>query len=399
MQAVEIRPGIYWVGVNDRSTDRFEGLWPVLEHGVSYNSYLIKDDKTALIDLSKEAFSDDFLAKVSALIDIRKLDYVIVNHMEPDHSGALLRLRELAPQAKILGMAKAVEMMKEFYGLTDGVEVVKHNENLSLGHLTLRFLFTPQVHWPETMMSYLVEEQILFSCDAFGSYGCLDGVLFDDEVRDPAFYEQEALRYYTNIVAAFSRFVLSAIDKVAPFPVKIVAPSHGLVWRKNPERIISLYQNWARLATERGEEGVTLLYGSMYRNTERAMEYALQTIRDEGLPVEVFNVSNSDSSYILPALWSKQGLLVACPTYERAMFPAMVHVLNMAEIKHVANKSAGYFGSYAWSGGAKAVFEGYAQRLGWEVLGALEFCGHVKDADLENIQALARLVAQKSRNA
>ncbi|HQC64281.1 MAG TPA: FprA family A-type flavoprotein, partial [Anaerolineaceae bacterium] len=155
MRPVEIRPNIYWVGVNDRTTDLFEGLWPVSDQGVSYNSYLIKDEKTALIDLSKESFTDDFVEQVSKLIDISKLDYIIVNHMEPDHSGALLRIRQLAPNARFVGMGKAISMMKDFYGVDDNVMVVKHEDTLSLGKFTLRFLFTPMVHWPETMITYL----------------------------------------------------------------------------------------------------------------------------------------------------------------------------------------------------------------------------------------------------
>jgi flavorubredoxin len=397
MRPIEIRPNIYWVGVNDRSSELFEGLWPIQNQGVTYNAYLIKDEKNALIDLSKEAYTDDFIAQLESLVGLENLNYVITNHMEPDHTGALLRLRECAPNAVFLGMGKAVAMMKDFYGLVDNVAVLKHEDTLSLGKNTLKFLFTPLVHWPETMMTYMVEEKILFSCDAFGSYGCLDGFLFDDEASDRDYFEREALRYFTNIVAAFSRNVLMAIDKVSPYPIEILAPSHGLVWRKEPERIISLYKKWAAMATEPAEPGVTVLYGSMYRNTERALDFALQAVAEQGVPLEVFNVAVTDPSFILPSLWTKRGLLVACPTYERAMFPPMVHALNIAEIKGVRNKIAGYFGSYAWSGGAKAVFEEFAAKLNWDVVGALEFIGSAKEADIQQIQAISRQIAGRSK--
>ena len=397
MRPIEIRPNIYWVGVNDRSSELFEGLWPIQNQGVTYNAYLIKDEKNALIDLSKEAYTDDFIAQLESLVGLENLNYVITNHMEPDHTGALLRLRECAPNAVFLGMGKAVAMMKDFYGLVDNVAVLKHEDTLSLGKNTLKFLFTPLVHWPETMMTYMVEEKILFSCDAFGSYGCLDGFLFDDEASDRDYFEREALRYFTNIVAAFSRNVLMAIDKVSPYPIEILAPSHGLVWRKEPERIISLYKKWAAMATEPAEPGVTVLYGSMYRNTERALDFALQAVAEQGVPLEVFNVAVTDPSFILPSLWTKRGLLVACPTYERAMFPLMVHALNIAEIKGVRNKIAGYFGSYAWSGGAKAVFEEFAAKLNWDVVGALEFIGSAKEADIQQIQAISRQIAGRSK--
>lgn len=396
MRPIEIRPNIYWVGINDRSTELFEGLWPIHDQGVSYNSYLIRDEKTALVDLSKETFTDDFVEQVCGLIDLSKLDYVIVNHMEPDHSGALLRIRELAPQATFVGMGKAISMIKDFYGVEDNVKVVKHEETLSLGKFTLKFLFTPLVHWPETMMTYVQEEQMLFTCDAFGSYGALAGTIFDDEVDNQDYFEKEALRYYTNIVAAFSRNVLMAIEKVSGYPVQVIAPSHGLVWRGNPGRIVSLYEKWAKYGSEPAEPGITLLYGSMYRNTERAMDYALGELSKYRIPVDVFNVANIDPSYMLPSLWTKKGLIVACPTYERAMFPAMVRALNMAEIKNVKQKVAGYFGSYAWSGGAKAVFDGFAEKLGWDVVGGLEFVGSAKQADFDQICQIVQQVAEKS---
>ena len=394
MQPIEIKPNIYWVGVNDRSTELFEGLWPIHSEGVSYNSYLIKDEKTALIDMSKESFTDDFVQQVSGLIDLSELDYIIVNHMEPDHSGVIMRIRELAPKAVFLGMGKAIAMMKDFYGLEENVQVVKHEETLSLGRYTLRFLFTPLVHWPETMMTYVEEEQLLFSCDGFGSYGSLDGKIFDDQNEDPEGYKKEALRYYTNIVAAYSKNVLRAAETLSAYPIKVIAPSHGLIWRKHLQDIVQLYDRWARGVSS---PGVTVLYGTMYRNTERAMEQVLNTITDEGVPLEVFNVGTIHPSYILPSLWTKKGILVACPTYERAIFPAMHNMLHIAEIKNVKNKVAGYFGSYAWSGGAKAVFSEYAEKLNWSVVDATEFIGGPKEADIQNARAIAREVARQSK--
>lgn len=399
MKPIEIRPGIYWVGVNDRSTDLFEGQWPLQGLGVSYNAYLIKDEKSALIDLSTEAFTDDFVNAVSSLMDLSRLDYVIVNHMEPDHSGALLRLRELAPNARFLGMAKAIVLMKDFYNLTENVEVVKHEQTLKLGKHSLRFLFTPMVHWPETMMTYVEDEQILFSCDGFGSFGALNGSIFDDDTPDLAAFEAEALRYFTNIVSAFTKNVIVALDKIAPYPIQIVAPSHGLIWRRNPARIISLYRKWTGYATQKAEPGVTVLYGTMYRNTERAMSFALREFTERGVPVEVFDAGRTNPSYILPSLWTKQGVLVACPTYEHGLFPPMVSLLHAAEIKGVRGKTAAYFGSYAWSGGAKAVFDEFAANMRWDVVGGLEFVGSAKSEDINFIQKLAQQMTDKINQA
>lgn len=398
MHPVEIRPGIFWIGINDRSTELFEGLWPILHQGVSYNAYLIKDEKNALIDLSKETFTEDFIQQIRELIDPADIDYVIVNHMEPDHSGALTRIRELAPNAKFLGMSKAIQMINDFYGITENVEVLSTGQTLNLGKHTLQFVYTPLVHWPETMVTYDVGEKVLFSCDAFGSYGALNGALFDDTCSNIEFYEVEALRYYTNIIAAFSRHVLSAIDKIKDLPIDVIAPSHGLIWRKEPKTIVDLYKKWATYATEPAEPGVTLLYGSMYRNTEHAMNYAAEAVAGEGVPVEVLNVGTTDVSFILPSLWTKRGVLIAAPTYERTMFPPMKNVLSIADLKGVKNKVAGYFGSLAWSGGAKAEFDKFAEQMTWDVLGTVEFVGSAKKENIAAIVDLARSVAQKVKN-
>ncbi len=394
MKPVEIRPGVFWVGVNDRVTELFEGLWPISQVGISYNSYLIKDQKSALIDLTKEMLSDDYLAQVAEVFDLAGLDYIVVNHMEPDHSGALLRLRELAPDAIILGMPKAVKMLEDFYGLTEGVEALSNRQELSLGSKTLRFVYTPFVHWPETMMTTLVEDKILFPCDAFGGYGALDGAIFDDTCADIGYYEAESLRYFTNIVAAFSKHVLSAIDKLADTPIEVIAPSHGLIWRKDPGRIVELYQRWSEYYRSPAEVGVTALFGTMYRNTEHALSAALEAIAAEGVPVRVHDVRKTHISFILPDLWTRRGVLVAAPTYEGGLFPPMMDALLMADRKRVAHKQAAYLGSFAWSGGARADFERMAEKLGWDVVSGFDFIGGPKTSDLDRARALGAQLAR-----
>ncbi len=394
MKPREIRPGVYWVGVNDRVTELFEGLWPIGREGVSYNSYLIADEKSALIDLSKEMLSDDYLAQLSAVCDLASLDYVIINHMEPDHSGALKRILELAPNAHILGMPKTVRMLKDFYGLTEKITQLTNGEELSLGKHTLRFVYTPFVHWPETMMTYMVEEQVLFPCDGFGGYGALDGGIFDDTCTDLAFYEAEALRYFTNIVAAFSKSVLSALGKFSDMPIKMVAPSHGLIWRKDPGRILELYRTWSEYYRQPAEPGITVLFGTMYRNTERALNAALDGIASEGVPVRVHDVRKTHVSYILPDLWTQHGVLVAAPTYEGKLFPSAMDVLMMADRKRVTHKTAAYLGSYAWGGGAQADFEAIAEKMEWQVLGGFGFLGQAESADLSRAHEMGLQLAR-----
>jgi len=384
MPPIEIKPDIYWIGVNDRTTDLFEGLWPITQEGVSYNAYLINDEKKAIVDLSKALKTDEFFDQIDQVTDISQLDYVVINHMEPDHSGVLRTLRRMAPHFTILGTEKTRAMLESFYGITEGVQVVQDGDTLSLGQHTLNFIHTPFVHWPETMMTYEVSERILFSCDAFGSYGALRGGIFDDKCTDPQFYEREALRYYVNIVATFSKPVLKAIAKLADVPVSIIAPSHGLIWRENPQHIVGLYKQWAEYATGPTEVGITLLYGSMYGNTEKMMNAVAQGISQEGVPMAIFDVTHTHVSYILPSLWTQSGVMVGAPTYEGSLFPPMAQVLDMATQKRTRNKKVARFGSYGWSGGAQRHFERLIEPLKWELLDSFEFIGGPTKEDLRH---------------
>jgi flavorubredoxin len=382
MLPIEIKPGIYWVGVNDRITDKFEGLWSIQDAGVSYNSYFIDDEKKAIIDISKEILTEAYIGQLEEKMDLSKLDYVVINHMEPDHTGALRALRQKAPQAVLLGTKKTKEMLASFYGIVENVREVADGETLSLGSHTLKFISTPFVHWPETMMTYETSENILFSCDGFGSYGALSGSIFDDGPVDQAFFEQEALRYFSTIIATFCKPVRNAIAKLHDLPIAMVAPSHGLVWRKDPQRIISLYQQWAEYGTGAGGAGVTLVYSTMYNNTEKMMDVVAQGIADENIPVTIFHAGVDDIGKIIPALWVNQGVMIGAPTYEGGIFPATADILQMAVVKHISGKTSGRFGSHAWSGGAQSEYEKFANLLKWEIFGNYEFTG---SPTLENL--------------
>lgn len=397
MPPVPIKPGIYWIGVNDRTTDLFEGLWPITQEGVSYNTYLIDDEKKAIVDLAKALKTDEFFDQIEQIIDLAELDYVILNHMEPDHTGVARTIRRIAPEAKIVCSKRAQDMLGAFHGIADGVQVVNDGDSIDLGTHTLRFYSTPMVHWPETMMTYEVQNQILFSCDAFGGYGALRGAIFDDQCTDQAWYEREALRYYVNIVALFSRPVLRAIDKLADLPISVIAPSHGLIWRNNPLRIVELYQKWAEYATSAGEVGVTLVYGSMYGNTEEMMNAVAQGISDEGVPVSIFDAAHTHVSYILPAMWTQRGVMVGAPTYEGSLFPLVEQVLEIASHKKIGNKLTARFGSYGWSGGAHRRYNQLVEELGWQVVDEFEFAGGPTRADLEQGKAFGAAFARAVR--
>ena len=394
MSAVEVKPNIYWIGVNDRTTDLFEGMWPITNSGVSYNAYLIRDEKNVLIDLAKTFKTDEFFDQISEIMEPSQLDYVVINHMEPDHTGIIRMLRKVAPGVTILCSDKTVEMLKDYYGITDNIKVVQDGETLGLGKKTLQFFYAPYVHWPETMVTYETVSRVLFSCDAFGSYGALRGAIFDDECTDPQFYEKESLRYYVNIVAKFSTPVLKAIQKLANLQIDVVAPSHGLIWRSHPETIVRLYQKWAEYAKGDNEPGVTMIYGSMYGNTEKMMNAVAQGISSTGIDLEIFDVARTHASFILPSLWVRSGVMIGAPTYEVSLFPPMSQVLEMATVKRIVNKKAAMFGSFGWSGGAVKKCKSIVESLKWDWMDTFEFQGGPDKADLKKGEQFGRRFAE-----
>lgn len=390
MGPVEIRPGIYWVGVNDRTTDLFEGLWP-LPHGVSYNAYLVVGKRTALIDSVKNHYAEELLANIAQVVAPARLDYLVVNHMEPDHSGALPLLRRVAPNAEILAAPPALPMLARFYGLKERVRAVSDGETLDLGGKTLSFHHILFVHWPETMATYEATEKVLFPCDAFGGFRSLDGAIFADEV-DFQLYEDEILRYFSNIVGMQSQAVLRAIEKLKGLEIRVIAPSHGLIWRKDPKRIVELYARWAK---NEGEPGVVVIFGSMYGETRKMAEAVAQGVREEGLPVRVLDASRVHVSFLIRDAWRFQGLILGTPTYDTGIFPPIEYALRLLERKRLKNRVVGIFGSYGWRGGARAKLEEKVRELGWEVVETLEFAGAPTVEDLAAGRELGRKVAAR----
>lgn len=394
MPAVNVKPGIYWIGVNDRTTDLFEGLWPITSEGVSYNAYVIDDEKKVLVDAAKDIKGDALLDQIAEVFDPALLDYIVVNHMEPDHTGVLRTLRRIAPDVTFLCTSRAVKMLESYYQVTDNIHVVEDGETLDLGSHQLQFHITPMVHWPETMVTYETTQKVLFSCDAFGGYGALQGAIFDDQYAALEFYEREALRYYANIVALFPKPVIKAIDKLAGVPIDVVAPSHGLLWRKNPGRIIELYQKWANYALEGPDLGVTFLYGTMYGNTEKMVEAVASGVARAGVPMDIFDVRHIHASYILPSVYTRSGVLIGAPTYEGELFPPMAHALDMMSRKRIQNRKLAYFGSFGWSGGARREITQWAEKLKWELTEAWEYPGGATHQDLLKGEELGYNFAQ-----
>ena len=356
---------IYYVGVNDRQKALFENLWP-LPGGVSYNSYLIVDDKTVLVDTVDICYSDLFFKRVAKLLDGRKLDYLVVDHMEPDHAGSIRLLRQLYPDVKIVGNKQTFGMLAGYHGITDGLHEVKEGDKLELGHHTLSFYMAPMVHWPEVMVTYEETEKVLFSADAFGTFGTLDGGVLDTDM-DTERYWSEMVRYYSNIVGKYGSPVQRALKKLSALEIRTICSTHGPVWTEQSGRVISLYD---RLSRYEGLDGVTLVYGSMYGHTEQMAEDIATALSDGGVRhIAMHNVSKSHGSYILRDVFNYRGLIVGCPTYSGQLYPEVEMVLSEIKLREVKDRLFSYFGSFTWAGAAVKHLAAYAEAMKWEVVG------------------------------
>lgn len=359
--SIKLTDDVYWVGVNDRETDLFESLWPLPE-GISYNSYIINDEKVALIDSVKINYTDTYLEKIKDVIGDKKVDYLIINHMEPDHSGSIKSIREAYPDLKIIGNAKTMNFLEGFYGITDRTEVIEDGDQLDLGSRKLKFYLTPMVHWPETMMTFDQKDKILFSGDAFGGFGSLDGYLFDDEVKID-YFEEEIRRYFSNIIAKYGPVVHKTIGRLNKeiAEIEMIATTHGLVWRDAPAHIIAEYDKWSQQETK---EGVVVVYGSMYGNTKVMAETAARSLSEHGIEeIKLFDVSRKDISFIINDIWKYKGLILGSCTYNTKIFPPMDYLLKSLESRNLRNRVLGIFGSYSWSGGALDRLEEFQEKV------------------------------------
>lgn len=362
---VSISDHIYYVGVNDRTKHLFEALWP-LPSGVSYNSYIIDDEKVVLIDTVDICYSDIFFKKIDKVLAGRPIDYLVINHMEPDHSGSLRLLKKLYPDIRIIGNKKTFDMVAGFHGITDNLHEVKDGDELSTGKHTLRFYMTPMVHWPETMMTYETTTETLFSGDAFGSFGALNGAVSDKDLNIDPFWE-EMYRYYANIVGKYGSPVQKALQKLSPVPVKMICSTHGPVWQEHIPQVVSVYD---KLSRYEGEPGVVIAYGSMYGNTEQTAEVIASELSACGVKdIIMHNVSKSHLSYVIKDIFKYNGLIIGSPTYSNELFPQIQSLLDKIETRDIKNRYFGYFGSFAWAGAAVKRLTLFAETMGWKVVG------------------------------
>ncbi len=361
---VHLTDQIFYVGVNDRRTNLFENMWP-LDRGVSYNSYLIADEKVTVIDTVEAGHFEKWIAKVRTILNERPIDYLVVNHMEPDHSGAIRILTELYPQMQIVGNKKTLPMIEGYYGITTNTLTVKEGDTLDLGTNKLTFYTVPMVHWPESMVCFEETNQILFSSDAFGSFGTLDGGIFDDEL-DFDHYKEEMRRYYSNIVGKYGNPVQKALSKLGTLDLKMIAPSHGPVYRERIADMVAMYDQWSKYEAE---EGVVLAYASMYGNTEEMAEVTARAIAENGIKnVRVYDVSKTHPSFIISDVFKFKGIILGSPTYSNELHPNMEALVMKLQHMGIANHYFGVLGSFTWAGAAVKKLNELGENLKWEAV-------------------------------
>lgn len=367
LKPIQIKEDLYYIGVNDRTKALFENLWP-LPKGVSYNSYLIVDKKTALFDTVDICYSDIFLQKLETALDGKELDYLVINHMEPDHSGSLRLLKTKYPNIQIVGNKRTADMVSGFYGITDGVLVIEDGEQLSLGKHNLVFYLTPMVHWPETMMTYETTEKMIFSGDAFGTFGTLDGGITDKQLHPERYYD-EMVRYYSNVVGKFGSPVQKALQKLSHLEINYICSTHGPIWTI-PEQINKVISIYDKLSKYEGDEGVVIAYGSMYGNTEQMAETIALELAQQGIKeIILHNTSKRSHSYIIRDIFKYKGLIIGSPTYNNKLFPEVATLLAKIEERDMKNRYFSYFGSYTWAGAALKRIAQFAESTNFEIIG------------------------------
>ena len=361
----ELTDRIFYVGVNDRTKHLFEGLWS-LPLGVSYNAYLVCGERTALIDTVDAGFTGRLLANLRERLGDRPLDYLVINHMEPDHSASIAAVRQAYPDVRIVGNAKTLQMVEGYYGIAGGTVEAKEGATLDLGGLTLTFTLIPMVHWPETMATWCPEERTIFSGDAFGTFGALNGGITDEELDVEPFWE-EMRRYYACIVGKYGQPVQRALAKVAPLDIAMICSTHGPVWRREIARVVSLYD---RMSRYEGEPGAVVAYGSMYGNTERAAETVARELAAAGVrPIVVYNLSTADVSHVLRDIFRYDTLVVGSPTYNGQLYPPVDALLHQIAERCIPHRRFACFGSFTWAGAAVRRMTEFAEAMKWPVVG------------------------------
>lgn len=394
----EVQPNIHWVGASDRRLDRFENMFP-LNDGIAYNSYLIMDEKTCLLDTVDTDVTDIFIDNVLSVLNGRKLDYLVIHHMEPDHCSNIQSMARLFPDVKIVGNAKTFTFLEQFYpmDLSENYLLVKEKDVLELGEHQLNFYMTPMVHWPEVMMSYEPTSKTLFTADAFGTFGAHNGNLFADEMNYEHLILDEARRYYINIVGRFGNNVQAAFKKFAALDIGMIAPLHGPIYR-TPEDIkfiMDKHQLWSTYQPE--EQGVVIVYSTMYGNTELAMNFLANELADLGVrDIKMYDVSKTDPSYIVADMHRYSNTVFGLVTYNTELYLKMASLIDEAVMTNFSNRKVSYVVNMSWGSKALQVAqEKLAKSKNVVEVGTpLTIKSSLKDNQITELKELAKAIAE-----
>lgn len=394
--AREITENLYWVGADDRRIALFENIYPVPK-GVSYNSYLLLDEKTVLLDTVDRNASEQFLENVDAVLGDRKLDYLIVTHMEPDHCATMQEVIVHHPEVKIVCNAKTVTMIKQFFDfdIDKRAVLVKEGDTFESGTHTFHFVMAPMVHWPEVMIAYESTKGILFSADAFGAFGAIDGNLFADEVNYESDWMDETRRYYTNIVGKYGMQVQAVLKKAAGLDIRMICPLHGLIWRKDLNMILDKYQKWSSYTPE--ENSVMIAYASIYGHTEQAADVLAAELSKNGVKnIAVYDVSATDPSYIISDAFRYSHVIFASVTYNNGILPKMETLLHEFVAHNLQNRTIALIQNGTWAPTAgkqmMEILSGLKKNTMMEQQVTLKSA--MKAEQHEEIQNLAKAIAQ-----
>ncbi len=345
----QVDEDLVWIGGNDRRLNLFENIYPI-PNGVSYNSYLLLDEKTVIFDTVDRSIADLFFDNVEHTLSGRTLDYIVVNHMEPDHCATLEELLNRYPDCQVVGNAKTRQMIDQFYSLELGDRFINvaEKDTLNTGTHTLQFYMMPMVHWPEAMMTYDTTSKVLYSADAFGTFGALNGHLFADQLDFARDWLDDSRRYYTNIVGKYGPQVQAVLKKAAGLDIRMICPLHGPLWRENLDYILEYYQKWSTYEPE--EKGVLIAYGSIYGNTENAANILACRLADAGVSrIAMYDVSVTDPSYILSDAFRYSHLVIACSTYNNGIFSKMETLLADMKAHNLQNRKVGIIQNGSWA--------------------------------------------------
>lgn len=388
----QISDGIFYVGVNDRTTDLFEVLWE-LPKGVSYNSYLIVDEKIVLIDTVDAAFSNVFIDKLDACLQGRAIDYLVINHMEPDHSASIKAVKNRWPNIKIVGNSKTFTMLNGYFGINENLVEVKEGSEICIGKRCLQFIMTPMVHWIETMMTYDKTEGILFSGDAFGCFGALNGAVLDCDM-DTEMYFPEMERYYAGIVGKYGSPVQKAIEKLSNKQINMICSTHGPVWKQHVTKVIDCYNT---LSLYKAKNSCVIIYGSMHGNTAKMAETIADSMAAAGLKhIIMHDLSRTAPSELLADVFRCKGLILGCPTYSNELFPPMSALLDKIKNREIKHRYYACFGSCSWAGTAKKKLEEFGEQMQFDsVYPAIEEKHAMKEENFEKFVEMGRAMATK----